>query len=80
MPAGAARLASHRHEAEIAHRGAVRLGVTIDNADPQALSRRDVGVRQAENAGADNGQIVAAKGLHGRTYPVTDVAVLQQRT
>ncbi len=46
-----------RHEAEVADRGAIGLGVTIDDHDALAQPRGRQGVGQAHDAGADHGKI-----------------------
>ena len=57
-PMLAALLPGHGDESKIADRSAVRLRIAIDDHGPQAEPRRRQGMRQPENAAADNCQIV----------------------
>ena len=56
-PAVAGLLAGDGNEAEVAHRGAVGLGVAIDHHDFQSASGGGQRMRQADNAGADHRKI-----------------------
>ena len=53
----ALRLTRHRHEAEIAHRRAIGLGVAVDDQHAQAAPRRRERMRQPDDPGADNRNI-----------------------
>jgi hypothetical protein len=60
--------------AEIANRGSVRLRVAVDDDDALAAPGRSQGVRQADDAGADHGNIIGA--LAGRLRHLVTLHVL----
>lgn len=65
LPALAGLLAGYGHEAEVADRGAVGLGIAVDDDDALAAPRRRQRVGEADDAGADDGQIVVLIGWLG---------------
>ena len=54
-----ALLSGHGDEAEIAHRGAVRLCIAVDHDDPQSAPGTGEGRGQPHDASADYGEVKA---------------------
>jgi len=67
VPGLAGLLAGHRDEAEIADGGAVGLRVTVDHHDLQPAPRRGERMSEADDTGADDGEIETA--LHWLLLP-----------
>ena len=62
LPAGARLLARHGGEAEIAYRGAVRLGIAVDDDHPFSQSGRGERVGKATDARTHHREVVVARG------------------